>query len=314
MQIYLDNALGHITIDRMIPYWKLYGHNITTNINDNFDVQISYVRTGLKKKNRPVILRLDSIYYDSATDYNGRNLEISSSHSVADGIVYQSNYSKMLIEKLLKPRKMDSRYMVIQNGIDPGWCGAPVEHEGINITVTGKHRRHKRLKEIVDLFLEYNRLYSDSTLHIFGKLHDNKTIKHKKIKYYGHVDRKYMSDVFKITDFSIHLSKRDSSPNSVVEYIGAGIPVITTNNCGGATEMCQVTPGCAIIDGDGDYMDTTPVPHYGEKWNILPDKVKSGIIQSMVEFTKNKRRVELPFELTSEYMAKKYIQLIQEVL
>lgn len=314
MKIYLDNFEGHVALHRMLPYWKKMGHSATTNINDNSDVQLSSVRIGLKGKYKPIILRLDSIYYNSAENYNIRNLDISNSHSVVDGVIYQSNYSRMLIEKLLKPRKTNAKYDVIFNGIEPNWCGNFIEHDGINIVVSGKHRRHKRLKEIIELFLEYNVKYPNSKLHIFGKLHDNIEVRNNNIKYYGHVNREKMFEVFRKADFSIHLSKRDSCPNSVVEYISAGIPVITTNNCGGSMEMCQVTSGCIIVDGDGDYEDVRPVPHYSEEWNILSKDLKHNLLKSMFEMTENPRRVILPKELTAEYMAKKYISLMEGVL
>lgn len=312
MKIYCDNYIGHVTLQRMLPYWKAWGHDVSDSPK-GCNIHLANVRIG-SKTNLPVILRLDSIYYDSATNYNARNIEISNSHCIADGIIYQSNYSKMLIERLLRPRKPDTKISVIANGIDPEWIGEPIEHSGINITITGKHRRHKRLKEIIELFLDYNKLYPDSKLHIFGMLYDNVKLIHKNIVYYGQVPRSAMMDVFRITDFSIHLSKRDSFPNSVVEYIGAGIPVITTNNCGGATEACGMTQGCIIVDGDGNYEDTNPVPHYSEKWNVLPIDVYNNLIQAMIEITEHRRRVCLPLDLTAEVQAHKYLKLMDSVL
>jgi glycosyltransferase involved in cell wall biosynthesis len=313
MRILLDNISGHIVIERMLPYWKEMGHSVTINLSDKPDIQLCGVRIGIHSK-LPKVLRLDGIYYDSATNYNARNMEISNSHYIADGIIYQSNYSKMLIEKLIRPRKLDAIHSIIHNGIQKNWCGEYIEHEGINIVVTGKHRRHKRLKEIIELFLEYNKLYPKSKLHIFGMLYDNVKLVNKNIIYYGQVPRKDLIDVFRKSDFSIHLSKRDSFPNSVVEYIGAGIPVITTNNCGGATEACGMTPGCIIVDGDGSYEDTNPVPHYSEKWNILPVNVYNNLIQAMVELTEHRRRVDLPILLSAEAQAHKYIELMDSVL
>lgn len=313
MRIYLDNAEGHITIKRMLPYWIKMGHSVTTSPSDKFDVQLSYVRIS-KITGKPVVHRIDGIYYDSATDYNGRNKVISESHEHADGVIYQSNYSRKLIERLLKPRKKTAKFDVIYNGIDENWAKSFVEHESTNITITGKHRRHKRLKEIISLFVEYNVKYPNSKLHIFGILHDNKEVKHKDIIYHGQVERTKMQNIFRQTDFSIHLSKRDSCPNSVVEYIGAGIPVITTDNCGGATEMCQATSGCIIVKGDGSYLDTNPVPHYSEEWNVLPTNVRSGILSAMYELTENKKRVILPPILTAQNQAEQYIKLMQSVL
>lgn len=310
--ILLDNCINHITISRMLPYWNMMGYKITTNENNKYDVMLSYVRFGIKST-KPKILRLDGIYYNTEDNYQMRNLDISRSHSVADGIIYQSEYSKKLILSLLAKSKNNSINSVIYNGIDTKWYKQFKKHDDFNIIITGKHRRHKRLKEIIDLFLEFNLKNKKSNLHIFGKLHDNREIKHPNIKYYGHVDRNEMLDILSISDLSIHLSKRDSCPNSVVEYIGAGIPTITTNNCGGATEMCKLTKGCIIVDGDGDYNDIKPVPHYSESWNILNTDLKHNILKSMKEIEKDRRRVVLPEQLTAEYTAKKYIQLMEEI-
>jgi len=313
MKILLDNALGHIAITRMLPYWKKNHHNITTNANDKPNIQLSFVRFGIHT-NLPKILRLDGIYYDSATDYNNRNLAISNGHQIADGIIYQSIHSSMMCGKYLGKKKNLVSTKIIYNGIDPNWCGSPIEHDGINIAVANKWRRHKRLKETIELFIEFLKIKPNSMLHIFGRLHDNIEIKHPKIKYYGQVEREKLIDIYRKTDFTLHLSKRDSCPNSVVEYIGAGIPVITTNNCGGATEMCKLTEGCIIIDNDGDYNNLDPVSHYQESWNILPKNVKNDILDAMILLANEKRRVQIPKELTAECMANEYIKYMEDVI
>ena len=84
-----------------------------------------------------------------------------------------------------------------------------------------------------------------------------------------------MKDVFRLSDVSIQLSKKDSCPNSVVETIGAGIPTITTNTCGGATEMCNLTAGCMVVDGDGLYEDTEPCKPYSDSYNIVSEKLEN---------------------------------------
>lgn len=310
MRVLLYNASGHITIERMLPYWKDMGHQVTSSIDDKCNVNLAYVNFG-SRTNLPKVLRLDGIYYDSDTNYNDRNKSISDSHSMADAVIYQSDYSRLLIEKYLKNRKKGAFYDVIYNGINPGWAGEPIEHDGINITVTSKWRRHKRLKEIIELFFEFHSSFPNSKLHIFGLLHDNQPVRNKHVIYYGMQPRNNMLKVIRMTDFSLHLSKRDSCPNSVVEYIGAGIPTITTNNCGGSTEICSLTPGCVVIDGDGDYNDLSPVPHYRDKWNALPPEVSSGILSAMKKLAEDRTRVELPTVLTAKYMAERYIKVME---
>ena len=121
MRIFLDNYDGHITLKRMLPYWGRMGHTVSLNPK-GCSVHLAGVRFGVNTP-LPKCLRLDGIYYDSATNYKGRNLDISKSHSIADGVIYQSNYSRMLIESLLLPRKKNAKYNVIYNGIESGWSG-----------------------------------------------------------------------------------------------------------------------------------------------------------------------------------------------
>jgi glycosyltransferase involved in cell wall biosynthesis len=310
MKILYEEKGRHIVITRMEPYWKSKGCFIFSDPSI-CDVQLSVVRVS-KERKIPVVVRIDGIYYDLDTNYKVRNSSISLANSVADGVIYQSNYSKALCEKFLHPRKKGSICRVIYNGVDQSWCGKRVDHKGINIVVISKWRRHKRLKEIISLFLEFIRIVPDSTLHILGKLHDNKKVNHSKIVYYDMVERNEVGKILNLSDFSLHLSKRDSCPNSVVECIGAGVPVITSDKCGGATEMCLMTKGCVVCKGDFDN-DFQPNYPYREEFNILTPELRENILEFMVEISKDKRTVELPIQLTAEYMAQQYIDIMEEV-
>lgn len=310
MKIYYAEKRRHLVINRMEPHWNSKGHFIFDNPS-KCDMQLSFIKISEKSK-LPVVLRIDGIYYDLDTDYKVKNIPISIGNSIADGIIYQSNYSKTLCEKFLAPRKKGSICNVIYNGTDPNWCGERKEHEGTNVVVVSKWRRHKRLKEIIELFLEFLKIVPDSTLHILGKLHDNKKVTHSRIVYYGMVDRDKVGSILSISDFTVHLSKRDSCPNSVVECIGAGVPVITTNKCGGSTEMCKMTKGCIVCNQDVDN-DFQPNYPYREEFNILTPELKENILESMVEISKDKRTVELPTQLTAEYMANQYIEIMNKL-
>ena len=311
MKVYIENYKGHISFTRMLPYWKKMGHKFFTNPH-GCDVQFGNVRFE-SDTDLPKCLRIDGIYYDIDTNYNARNDFMNKPHSTADAVIYQSDYSRRLIERYLKKRKPSTIYRVIHNGIEKAWCGKPVQHDGVNIIVLSKWRRHKRLKEIIELFLEFRKEY-ESRLHILGMLHDNIPVKDKNIIYYGMVSRDEVGRVFRESDFSIHLSKRDSCPNSVVESIGAGVPVITTNNCGGATEICKITPGCIVVDGDGDYdNDYAPCAYYKDPWNALLPDVFSGVLSAMKKLTEEKTRVELPKELSAEYTAEQYIKVLEAI-
>ena len=312
MNILVDGGEGHVLTQRITPYLNKIGHSIV-KYPSNYDIHLAFVRFSCNS-NVPRIVRIDGIYYDTDINYNNRNSGISMSHSSAKGIIYQSDFSRMMCERYLSPRKKDTIYSIIHNGIDPMWCGESVEHKAFNIVVSAKWRRHKRLLETINIFLKFNKIIPNSNLLILGKLHDNKEIKHSNIKYFGHLDYIQMKDVFKYSDVSMHLSKKDSCPNTVVETIGAGIPTITTNSCGGAVEMCKLTEGCIIVDGDGSYLDTDPCRPYSDEYNKLSKEVEDNLIEALLKIEKDKRRVIVPEQLTAEYTANKYVELIKSCM
>jgi len=311
-RIYMDNGSNHIVTRRMIPYWGVKGSYISDIKNAN--IQLSYVHFSQITK-LPKIVRIDGIYYDSETNYKSRNHIISQAHSIADGIIYQSNFSSIMVPHYLEKRKESSKIKVIYNGIDRDWVGNHIENpKNFNIVVSAIWRRHKRLNEIIKIFLEFVKTHN-AILHVLGSLdRESNVYSHPKICYYKHVDYNKMKSIFTRANVSLHLSKRDSCPNTVIETIGAGIPVITTNACGGATDMIKMTDGCIICNGDADYKDIDPVPHYQDGYNKLPEKTFNEILIALENIYKDRRRVILPEKLTAKYMAEEYLNFIGEVL
>ena len=310
MNIFLDGCKNHIAIQRMLPHWR--GRDVLWYEDPSkCDVQLSLIRIKTETA-LPTVLRLDGIYYDLNTNYIKRNLKICTSHSKADAVIYQSEYCKGMCEKYLSARKEDANSFVIYNGINKEWCGRHNLHSGINIIVVAHWRRHKRLKEIIDVFKEVWRDNKEIRLLVIGDLADNKEVTHPGIKYYHHInyDTTLFANLFTISDLSIHLSMKDCSPNSVVEAIGAGIPVITTSACGGATEMCNMVKGCyAVYERER----SDPCPHYTNVYNMLEYETKKELIALLNELVRKKQRVKQPKELSAEYMADKYLRVFRGV-
>ena len=308
MKIFLDSK-KHIQIQRLEPIFNQSGSFISRD-SKNCDVQLSLVYLRHKTK-LPITTRLDGIYYDLAIPYRGKNKPISKAHSLSSGIIYQSKSCMIMCEKFLSPRRTKN-YDIVYNGIDPNWAGSFIEHEGINIVTSAKWRRFKRLKEIIDLFLDFQKIVPNSKLHILGRLHENTVIKHPNIIYYGMVDFKKMSDIYKTGDMFIHLAKNDACPKTVTEALGVGMPVITTEACGGATEMSLLTEGCIVCKGDKITMEPDYV--YRDEWNVLSRTVQKRILKGMIQIANDKRRVILPEELHIETTAKKYLKVMENCL
>jgi glycosyltransferase involved in cell wall biosynthesis len=310
MNIFLDSDGKHVIVQRMEPVWNQMGHRVSMS-PAKCDVQFGIIRF-ISKTNLTKVVRLDGVYYDADTNYNHRNTGLNQSHSIADGIVYQSLFSKNMCQKYLFPHKKEAITEVIYNGIDDSWSIPFQKHDGFNIVVISKWRRHKRLQEIIELFLEHYQSFNDSFLHIFGLLHDNKKVEHPNIRYYGMADRDVLKQSLSTMDLSLHFCKRDSCPNSMLETIGAGVPVITTNACGGATEMAHLTGGCIVCDGDSDFIE--PDYPYRDSFNIMDDNLRKNILDNMKAVYADRRRVSVPDILRIEYTAKKYIEMFQKVI
>lgn len=308
MKIFVEGS-NRAAVTRMFPIWKKMGHDVVT------DPQVANVRFAViairSKQNLPTVLRLDGVIYDKDVNYQSINTTMSNSHSISDAIVYQSHLSKAMCEKYLAKRRTKV-YDVIYNGMDAAGWNRPMLHDNINVMSCAKWRRHKRLPETVDVFVEFLKHYPNAKLHIIGPMKRGaRQISHKNIIYHGTMGFDKMIDIYRTGDIHLHLSKKDSCPSSVVESVAAGIPVITTNACGGSSEMCRLTEGCVIIDGESESLEPDYI--YRDPYNKIPDDVKNGIITAMKDIAESKTRVILPKELTIEHTSKKYIDIMKRI-
>ena len=307
MKIFIDGSTRS-AVNRMFPKWIKLGHSIVDNYKDA-NIQLSVVKINVNNK-LPNILRLDGVYYDKSKNYNLMNQQISNSHRISNGIIYQSYFSKRMCESYLKERNTKI-FDVIHNGISD-WNNFE-EHDEINIVSCSKWRRPKRLNEIVYVFKEFNSMYPNSKLHIIGPMvKGSLRINDKNIIYYNRLSEIEIKNIYKKCDIYLHLCKRDSCPSSIIESISSGIPVITTNVCGGASEICQLTKGCKVIYEEEENLEADYI--YTDSYNSISKDTKLIIVKEMVNIIKNKIRVTLPKELTIEYVAKKYIELMEKVI
>lgn len=307
MQIYIDGSKRH-AVSRMFPVWERLGHTLVDKPK-HADVQLSVVRisnnTGL-----PTVLRLDGIYYDAATNYNKRNISISNAHMKADALIYQSNTSKLMCEKYLGER-LGFPY-VIHNGINPSGWNMPIPHQGINVFCCGKWRRPKRLEETVEVFGRFLKHYPDAKLHVIGGFKKGgKEIKHENVVYHGQVEHDKMQELYRTGDMFLQLCKKDSCPSTVVEAIAAGMPVLTTNACGGATEMVKIAKNCVVITGESESLEPDFI--YEDAYNKMPEEVMQSMTSLMMAIALSGLRAELPYELTIDYTAREYLGIMGKV-
>lgn len=312
MRIFID-GIKKAAVKRMFTVWEKSGHIVVSNPKDA-NVQLS----SIKIKNRsglPTVLRLDGIYYDKGINHRASNSDISSSHSTADAIIYQSHMSKLMCEKHLAKRKTKV-HSIIYNGVNGSRWYNPREHDDINIVSCAKWRRWKRLPEIIKIFKGFLKHCPAAKLHIIGPMmRGANTIEHKSVIY--HNPNKYIGfdkikKIYQTMNMCLYLAKKDWCPSSVIETIAAGIPVITTNACGGATEMCRLTKGCVVVSGEPESLELDYI--YRNEYNKMFEEVQKNIIKSMLTIVDDKRSVVLPEELMIETTAGKYIELMGKII
>ena len=79
------------------------------------DSHLCFIQSVYQILNIPLILRLDSIYFDPAQDINALNYLIHHSYKRADGVIFQSEFSKNLVFNYFGECK---DYTIIRNGAD----------------------------------------------------------------------------------------------------------------------------------------------------------------------------------------------------
>lgn len=314
MKIFIDGS-KRAAVNRMFPIWKELGHQIVDHPK-SADVQLSVVKIATDK-GLPTVLRLDGVYYDKAENYHERNTGISKAHSMADAVVYQSELSKKMCEKYLAKRKTET-HSVIHNGIDPAGWSSVKDHNSINIVSCSKWRRFKRLPEIIEIFKKFSAKRKKRTgkapvLHIIGPMGRGASeIKSDNVIYHDKIDSEKIKKIYKTADIYLHLAKKDSCPSTVVEAIAAGIPVITTNACGGAVEMCKLTKGCVVIGGEPESLEPDYI--YKDEYNRVTREVRDAIVRAMIGIVDNKRKAALPGELSIKHTAKCYLNIMRDVI
>jgi len=217
------------------------------------DVSLHSIRMWCKSK-RPRILRLDGVYHDTGKDWKAKNESLKHHADSADGIVCQSEFSKQMVMRFLGVP--EEKIQVIFNGAL--FCEFPV-----NIAIANHHyiaaskwRPHKRLDDIIESFLIAD--IDKSLLTVIGDLQksgidSDRYLRNPRIRILGQTDHDKLVAYYMGATASVHLCWFDACPNSVVEAIVAGCPVIC-NNTGGTHEIVRPSGGIVLnLDEPYDY-------------------------------------------------------------
>ncbi len=188
----------------------------------------------IRRRNGVAIQRLDGIYYPSKhgagyLELNSRIQDIYSTYTTY--VIFQSEYSKKQCFLMLG-KKGISDYEIILNGADKEifFPRRKKEHDSskLRIVTTG-HFRNKDMIEPVVMALDLLKTSYNFELTIIGPI-TNSTISHyfsrDYIKHIDIVDINEVAEFLRTCDIFIYSHLNPPCPNSVVEAISCGLPVV----------------------------------------------------------------------------------------
>ena len=232
-----------IFLDRIRKPLKKRG--IIASDTGRFDVELAFI-SRKRKSDKPCILRVDGCYYQQSD--LSRNSVIKKSIKSASHVIYQSEFSKNMCNKILK-HNSNAPSSVIYNGFPL------VKVDGIKVKdnirkdsfVICSTNEVKRVEASIKGFLESE---VDNHLYVIGDYKRfSKFQRHDNIHLLGKMSNQSALSVMKSCSYQMHLSYIDSCPNAVVEGLSLGLKVLCSN-LGGTREL--VSNSGIILNVDDD--------------------------------------------------------------
>lgn len=227
------------------------------------DVQLAFIESNVVVNDVPLIQRLDGIYYNSDQQYGDwwmQNQLISSTYNRAKGVIFQSPFSKRLVESFFDAKHPDD-VEIIGNGVDLNAIAAVKTNDSPELDAFDKiwvaaanWRPHKRLGENVRYFLEHGG--SNDVLIVAGAA-GGPGADHDRIVYVGELQWDVLVGIYKRADNFIHLAYHDNCPNVIVDARAAGCHIICAS-CAGSTSIAGLD---ATVVEEDDW-DPQPIELY----------------------------------------------------
>ena len=246
MKIHLDNVdmrsnSGPNSFARRLAMGLIEsGHEVELNDGRNSDVSLVFIERSGRPLAKRVIQRLDGIWF-SPSEFETKNSSIKSLYHAADAVVWQSDFDRGMTTKWWGEPKSGR---VIRNGINatpvttfkiPALEQLRQKYEMLFVCSANWHPQ-KRLMSNIELFKHLQSFYSSAALIVMGS---NPTmIPDPHVFYTGPQPHEVCLEVFSAANWMLHLAWLDHCPNTVVESLSQGTPVICSEQ-GGTKELVQ---------------------------------------------------------------------------
>lgn len=289
-----EDSGKHKFLHRLAKEFKAKGIKVVDN---NADILLHIGRNISKKKAKKVVMRVDGLILNKAQSYKKKNDKILRYINKSDAIIYQSLFCERSYRKFLGVKKKNK---IIFNGANPNEF-LPRDKKNFFLA-NCRWRPHKREKQTCESFIAALERGLDSDLIVAGNA--DKTIEHPRIRYAGWIHPNTLRRMLSEAIATIHLSWLDWCPNSMVESIVAGCPIIYSDS-GGSSEV-GFGYGIGIDDDNWDFKN--PCYLYNP-----PKMDENDIIAAMFDLKNSDIKINGK-EFHVSNIADEYILFFREVL
>jgi glycosyltransferase involved in cell wall biosynthesis len=231
----------------------------------------------IKKRHIPIIQNQNGVFYKGwyKGDWVRENNRMSIPYHLADYVIYQSRFCQKAAEKYLGERIGDSE--ILYNAVDTNYF-KPYEKKSLNnseftFLLSGRIGSHLsyRVESVLKGFAEVISEGLNAKLIISGKLDKevrvvsekliNKLHLNSAIKFTGSYTQEEAPFIYNNADAYIMTKHNDPCPNTVIEALSCGLPILYSNT-GGIPELVGNNAGIALKCEDD--WDKAQVPHESE--------------------------------------------------
>ena len=253
------------------------GFSITNQ--EEADIEFCLIQKAVQKK-KPMVLRLDGIYFNSEQDHERQNAPIKAAYKNADAVIFQSEFNKKLTEYWFGTHPNSH---VIHNA----YFGELIKDQTFRRQLADREiwscasswRPHKRLVENARYFLKNapekavfviaGSGYTEEEKYNIQQIMSEKQNTDKQIIMLGNVDYHTLRQLYDASSTFVHLAYLDHCPNVVVDAYAHGCKIVCSNS-GGTQEIGE---GFKVVLEKGSSWDFSPIALYNPPEIILNRKI-----------------------------------------
>ena len=163
----------------------------------------------------------------------------------SDMIIFQSKLSKKMQDTFVGDYYKNKPHTIILNGVPTDIFNPKIEKFSLDgfpkLVITASFRLHKRLQDAISITNKLKQKYPNIKLHILGNMDIltqsciNK-LDLENCLFHGKLNSESLPNFYNSCDIGLSPSIYDPCPNSVVEMMACGLPVISVNESG-ASEL-----------------------------------------------------------------------------